>query len=430
MKKNLLLRKIFFTIFGFFTILICFLLPKKRKKLIWGPMPLISNKYWSLAMKETGWESETLMTTYYHINKREDFDIYFEDFLPKWFFSQTVRRAFGHFFALMYIIRNAKVIHMPFSGGPLSNTPLQKFEVFLFRWSKIKTVIMSYGADFYVYSKVFDISLRNGLLINYPIASRKECSIENHVKYWTKTADCIVLNGFSIDNLGRWDITTPTSLCIDTREWKKKEKYPNYNGKNGIIKILHTPNHRGFKGTEFLINAVNELKKERFKIDLILLENVPNEKVKKIMQEVDILAEQFIATGYALSAIEGMASGLPVMSNLDNEYYTRVFRRYAFLNECPILSTTPENIKENLRILITNPSLRKELGEAGRKYVEKYHSYKTAQYMFGNIYKKIIDGEDIDLMNLFNPLKSEYNKSMPEIKHPLFENKIRKWKKN
>jgi len=424
MNKKSLLQKIFFTVFGFFAILICFLLPKKRKKLIWGPMPLISNKYWSLAMKEIEWDSETLMTTYYPINERGDFDIYFEDFLPKWFGPTIIRRAFGHFFALFYIIRNAKVIHMPFSGGPLGNTPLWRLEAFLLRWAGIKTIILPYGADVYMYSKVLDASFKNALLMNYPIAAREEVFIEKHVKYWNKMADFILINGFAIDGIGRWDIPIPSIICIDINEWKEKEKYSNFDGENGFVEILHTPNHRGLKGTEFLINAVNELKKEGLKINLVLLEKVPNKEIESVMQKVDILAEQFIGTGYALSAIEGMASGLSVMSNLENENYTRVFRRYSFLDECPILSTTPENIKENLRILITNPSLRKKLGEAGRKYVEKYHSYKMAQYMFGNIYKKILHCKDIDFMNLFHPLKSEYNKSIPEINHPLIKNKI------
>ena len=117
-----------------------------------------------------------------------------------------------------------------------------------------------------------------------------------------------------------------------------------------------------------------------------------------------------------------MASGLPVLSNLDNEAYTTVFRRYSFLNECPILSTTPETLKENLRILIENPELRDELGRLGRMYVEKYHSYKAAQYMFTNIFKKL-EGEDIDLINLYHPLKSDYVKNN-YIKTPLIKNKL------
>jgi glycosyltransferase involved in cell wall biosynthesis len=177
------------------------------------------------------------------------------------------------------------------------------------------------------------------------------------------------------------------------------------------------------KGTEYLINAVNELKNEGLQIELILLEKVKNDVVQKAMHQVDILADQFILTAYGLNAIEGMATGLPVMCNLEHEAYTRVFRRYAFLNECPILSTTPESLKSNLRLLITKPKLRRTLGEAGRKYVEKYHSYKTAQYLFGSIYDKILHGKNVDLINLFHPILSSYNKSLPYIKHPLVDNK-------
>jgi glycosyltransferase involved in cell wall biosynthesis len=167
--------------------------------------------------------------------------------------------------------------------------------------------------------------------------------------------------------------------------------------------------------------AVDELNKEGLKVELVLLEKIPNSRVRELMQEVDILAEQFIGIGYALSGMEGMASGLPVLANLDNETYTTIFRRYSFLNECPILSTTPETLKENLRLLVTNPDLRKELGELGRKYAEKYHSYEMAQYLFTHIFRKL-DGEDIDLMNLFHPLKSEYVKNN-YIKTPLINNK-------
>ena len=192
-------------------------------------------------------------------------------------------------------------------------------------------------------------------------------------------------------------------------------------GNNGIVKIIHSPNHRGVKGTEYLIKSIDELNKEGLLIELVLHEKVPNTRDRELMQEVDILAEQFIATGYALSGIEGMASGLPVLANLDNEAYTTVFRRYSFLNECPILSTSPETLKENLKLLITNPELRKELGELGRKYAEKYHSYDMAQYLFTHIFRKL-DGEDIDLMNLFHPLKSEYVQNN-YIQTPLVNNK-------
>jgi len=143
-----------------------------------------------------------------------------------------------------------------------------------------------------------------------------------------------------------------------------------------------------------------------------------------LMQEVDILADQCIMTGYAINSMEGMASGLPVLANHEEEYYTRVFRRYGFLDECPILSTSPENIVENIRTLVRNPNLRRTLGQAGRAFVCKYHSFASAQYLYGSIYAKILEGRDVDLMNLFHPLKSEYNRRTPHVAHPLVNSKL------
>ncbi|MEJ2126089.1 MAG: hypothetical protein P8X84_00995 [Candidatus Bathyarchaeota archaeon] len=47
------------------------------------------------------------------------------------------------------------------------------------------------------------------------------------------------------------------------------------------------------------------------------------------------------------------------------------------------IQTAKTTIKRNLRVLANSPDLREELGRAGRNYVEKYHSYETAQFVFG-----------------------------------------------
>lgn len=419
-----LLFRVFVALCVFPLLFLCLVVKKRRKELLWGPVPIISNKYWSQAMRDAGWDSKTLMYAYYGgINKREDYDLLFEDVVPRWVFPRIVRSALAKYFALLYMIRNASVVHLPFSGGPLGDTRLWRLEAYLFRRAGIRTVVMAYGADAYLYSQVSDPSLRHGLLLSYPQFARAESRIARRVRYWTERAD-IILCHFMIDGMSRWDVLVYSAVSIDTEKWTPKPTRSRYNGVDGPVKVIHTPNHRGYKGTEFLIQAVEELRAEGLKVELVLLEGVQNSEVRRLMQEADILAEQCIATCYALSAIEGMASGLPVMSNLESENYTRVFRRYAFLNECPIVSTSPETLKRNLRTLITNPDLREQLGRAGRQYVEKYHSYETTQYLFGSIYEKILAGKDVDLMNLFHPLKSEYNRLRPFVEHPLVENRL------
>lgn len=357
----------------------------------------------------------------YEIYEKTDFDKYLSDFWP-YFGNSTVRNGLGSFFGFIFVLRNARVVHTTFDGMALGRSIFWRCEGFLFRLAGIKVIVLSYGSDAYQYSKVIDTSLRYGLLASYPSLARREQTILSKVTYWNRRAD-IISCGLMVDGQGRWDITTNQHLVIDTLSWSAKAQGAVNDGENGVVRVLHTPNHRGFKGTEFLVEAVEQLKGAGIKVELIMLERVPNEHVRRIMQEVDILAEQFIATGYAMSGIEGMASGLPVLANLDHEAYTRVFRRYGFLDECPILSSPPERLAANLKLLIRNPALREELGRAGRAFVEKYHSYATAQYMFGSIYRRF-NGEEVDLINLFHPLKSAYNRATPRIDHPLVENRL------
>ena len=374
-------------------------------------------------MSEACWQSKTLMHDFYSINKKDDYDLYFDDVTPRWLSPKILRASLTPYFAFAYIVRHASVVHLPFSGGALGTTPVWHWEAALLRWADVRVVAMTYGADAYLYSQVQDSSLRNALLVSYPLAGKQESQIAERVKYWTHNAD-IVLCGFMIDGISRWDVPINNMVSVSMDEWNAKTRYSFNDGTNGIVKILHAPNHRGYKGTEFLIQAIEELKAKNLQIELVLLERVTNEEVKQMMQDVDILVEQLIVTAYGLNAIEGMASGLPVLSNLEQENYTRIFRRYAFLNECPIVSTAPETIARNLEALVRNPELRRQLGEAGREYAEKYHSYETAQYLFGSIYEKILNGKDVDLMNLFHPLKSEYNKRRPFVSHPLKESHL------
>ncbi len=402
----------------------CVLARKRRAQLIWGPMPITNNKYWSEAMRRVGWDSVTLMTHHYSISQREDFDLYYDDVVPSHrIYPLSLRLVLVPYFVFYHIVKNASVLHIPFSGGPLGATRLWRWEAQLLHYFGIKVVVLPVGYDAYLYSQISEASVRHVLLSDYRYLAFKEEETTRRVKYWLQHADA-VLPGSMIDGFGRWDITQNSTLAIDTESWRAKDSYSSANGVNATVRILHTPNHRAFKGTEFLLDAVARLRAEGLKVELVLLEGVKNTVVQDTMQTVDILAEQFISYGYALNGIEGMASGLPVLSNLEPRFYATLFRRYSYLDECPVVSSTPETLVHVLRALVMHPELREQLGRAGRQYAEKYHSYETAQFFFGAVYDVILRGEKRDLMNLFHPLTSEYNRRRPTVEHPLVTSRL------
>jgi len=406
-----------------FIFIVALLLKKRRKKIIWGPIPMMNYKYHSKAIKKLNYYSETLVSNYYKIHTKNDFDKYYLDLFPSIFNKLNTRILnkivilFGPILSFIYVIKNASILNISFYGGYLGDTILFKLEILLYKFFKIKTVVNVYGGDAFMYSKILDNSLKHALMISYPEMSIKENKIQKKINFLNRNAD-IIITAMLIDGIGKWSCLPVNMLCIDDKIINHHKKFK----KKESVTILHAPNHTGFKGTEFIIKAIEDLIDEGYNINFYLIEKRPNREVlEKLRNEADILVEQLIYSGYSLNAIEGMASGVPVLSNLENETYTKLFRRYSFLDECPVLSTSPETIKTNLKLLIENKKLRVELGELGIKYVKKYHSEKSAQYLYGKIFNQLLNGVDEDLINMYHPLKSEYVKQN-FIKTPLVNN--------
>lgn len=392
-------------------------------KLLFGPTPIINNKYWAKSMENLGYYSKSVTQGLPVINKKDDFDLHIDDLFPIIGRSNSLKLFLQQFKMLDYVVRNYDILIISFKFHFIGNTRFWKKEILILKSFGIKTVIIPYGSDYYMYSKFLDHSVKHNMFVNNYQDVFNEEHIFERVTHWKNNADFVIM-AIMLDAAPRWDALPVNALVIDVKDWIQKIDLKLNNGLNGVVRITHTPNHRGIKGTEYIISAVEELKADGFLIELILIEGQPNTEVKRtLFEESDIHVDQIIMTGYALSAIEGMSSGLPVIANLESKEITQVLRRYSYLNECPILSASPENIKDQIKLLVQNPSLRRELGNIGREYVEKYHSYETGQYFFKTIINKIWFNKDVDTLNMFHPLsRGSYNNKFPKLNPPLVNN--------
>jgi glycosyltransferase involved in cell wall biosynthesis len=372
----------------------------KKPRLVYGPIPIISIKYISQAMRQKGYKARTFVYTVYSIHKREDYDYFLSDFLRISFFPEWMRKVVmavcGPYTAFLWMLPRFDIFHYFFDGGFLSHTPLRFLEVQVLHLAGKKVVVMPYGSDVTVPTLIRSLPFRQAIMMKYKYLGARENLTLKWIRYFTRRADFIVTCLIHSETLPTWNLLTTHYYPIDTEAWFPNGHDSAHNGKDGPVTIVHASNHRELKGTEFLVAACEELKGEGYQIHLHLLEGVPNAKVQDIMLNSDIVAEQFIH-GYALTAMEGMSLGKPVMSNLSDDHYYHVHRLYTGLDECPIDNTSISQIKDHLRTLITNPELRRKMGEAGRRYVVKYHSYATVGTMWDLIYQKIWFAEEIDL---------------------------------
>ena len=388
-------------------------------KLVWGSKPLINNSYWSKSMIEIGFHSKTFVENYYEdINKKSDWDLLLQS---RYSFFPLVVKPFIAFLHSLFLY---DVFFISFSGYFIGQTPLWWIQAYIFKLARKKVVVMSYGGDSYVYRRIRSTGTIHGLMMSYPLESKNQLKISRNVEYWCRHGDFVMPGFMGADGFGRWDVLIPSKLIIDLKLWQKSIRKSSADGITEPVVVAHAPNHRGCKGTEFIINAVDKLKDEGLDIELVILEKTQNFDVREVFfSQVDILIEQLIITGYGLNGLEGLASGLPVISNLEDESSLLPFRRWSFLGECPIVSASPETILGVLRKLVTRPELRNQLGSAGRKYAEKYHSYEASQYLFGEIIKYLYEKRG-SLINIYHPLLGEFPKQKPLVEHPLVNNHI------
>ena len=182
------------------------------------------------------------------------------------------------------------------------------------------------------------------------------------------------------------------SFAIDTGQWAEVEPADPNESEGREVSVLHAPNHRHIKGTVHLERAIDELREEGLPVRLEVIEGQPNDEIRRALRETDIVGDQFLA-GYALFAIEAMATGKPVLSNLDS--IPEPARDTEGMRAIPIVDTDPQRLRDDLRRLIESPRLRHDLGRAGREFVMRYHSYAVVADGWEAIFAHVWKGEPL-----------------------------------
>ena len=136
--------------------------------------------------------------------------------------------------------------------------------------------------------------------------------------------------------------------------------------------IGHAPSNRDVKGTRFLLDAIDKLKKKNHNFEFILIENLSHEEALKKYQKIDILVDQLLAGWYGGVAVEAMSLGKLVIAYL-RESDLR-FIPLEMKSEMPIFNADPKSIYSKLHEVI---SMKREdlydLSLKSRNYVEKWH---------------------------------------------------------
>lgn len=371
-----------------------------KPRLLWGALPIKTLSYTSAAMRKLGYVSDVWTIELYPIVGAKDFHRICDSGLNGRSLAGYVANTMLVFFAFAQALVRYDIFHYFFDGGLLQRTALRRWEYALLKLAGKRLVLLPYGSDSFVYDEVPNQGWRFALMINYGEAGTRAGQIQSFVRLGCKWADCVVGCLVHTVNLPRVDVLPLTWYPIDLERLQ-----PRLPRTDGLIHIAHAPNHRGPKGTEFLLDAVDRLRAEGHDVELTLIEKMPNDRAIEVIAQADIFVDQLIF-GYALAALEGMALGKVVITGFEwdgPEYLA--FRRYSFLDECPAVPASPETIYGVLADLIARRAEWPEIGARTRAFAERRHSDAFVGDLFEQIYRRIWLGECVDLPALYKPEK-------------------------
>jgi hypothetical protein len=301
------------------------------------------------------------VATVYPANARGDFDRHRDEFLGE----GPIRELLRDYVVFAWALLHGDIFFTFFDGGYLRATPLREAEARLMRLAGKRIVVSPYGSDVAVPGYLGAGEER--LLDDYPQFAETASKVKARVDWFAGWADVVVRN-YQFGYVPRADLLWPTQLAIDTELWTEAE--PAVNG--GEVVVAHAPNHPRIKGTDALLECVERLRAEGVPVRVELLTGRTNEQVREAIRTADVIADQFII-GYAMFAIEGMAAGKPVMSALSS-MPPEVAQTEA-IRSCPIVDTDLDSLEPQLRRLVGDAELRRELGRSGRNFAISHHSY-------------------------------------------------------
>ena len=149
------------------------------------------------------------------------------------------------------------------------------------------------------------------------------------------------------------------------------------------IRIMHAPTSRGYKGTAYIIEALERIKSEGYPIHIDLVEGVTHKELIERYKQSHIFIDQILAGGYGTASIEAMALGRPVIAFIRPEFMAQ------YGEGLPIISANPDTIYEVLKDVLDHKiSELNEIGNKSRLFIENGNSIESITKRLIEIYKR------------------------------------------
>lgn len=134
--------------------------------------------------------------------------------------------------------------------------------------------------------------------------------------------------------------------------------------------VVHAPSHRGHKGSRIILPALERLAAEGVRFELRIVEGVPHPELLRIFTEADVVIDQTNNAIHGRTVVDAWASGCAVASSDMPSLEPVPADRPVWPITADLDQTT-----EQLRRLLTDRTLRRELAERGLRHAQQWHDH-------------------------------------------------------
>jgi glycosyltransferase involved in cell wall biosynthesis len=149
--------------------------------------------------------------------------------------------------------------------------------------------------------------------------------------------------------------------------------------------VVHAPSKSVWKGTRYVLQALDELRAEGVPFELELIEGMSQERAAESYRRADVVVDQLLIGWYGVFAVEAMALGKPVLAYVREDLFD------AFTPPIPIATASPATVKDRLRELLTDQDLRLSLAARARPFVEELHDVRKVADRLLALYEEVLE---------------------------------------
>jgi glycosyltransferase involved in cell wall biosynthesis len=167
-------------------------------------------------------------------------------------------------------------------------------------------------------------------------------------------------------------VSTPDLLESATRATHlpvaaRLEDYPPRPSDGTPALVLHAPTNRLIKGTRYVEAAFGALRPRFPGVTFETVERLPWRELRERLERADVVVDQLFMGWYGMVAVEAMAMAKPALCFIREDFEPR-------LDRCPIVRCDAHTLADRLAELLEDGARRRQLGLAGRDYVEREHA--------------------------------------------------------